>query len=309
MEITKSNEPLKILLTGGSGFLGQNILREIHKDSQNVIIYNLGRTPVSGENVVNIICEDICTFVLDTINEQFDYIIHTLSLSNEAYCKDLGYAHEVNVEFTRRLMEFSITQKKLKKIIYISSIIIYSNNNASPVNVEGELYLHHTNYAFTKGIAEKYVIHYKEKYNLPVVVFRLSNIYGPYQNFKNSPFLVPSKIVQALQEGKIEVFSLLPKRDWIYSEDAAKAIALSIKNAATGVFNLASGEGISVEEIIVEISKQLDVPFSSLNKQTTGLTNFYCDISETMKAFSWKPTTSLHDGIKNTIEYAKATLD
>ncbi len=309
MQNSLKTAKLKILLTGGSGFLGQNIINEINKEQYPYTIYNLGSTEVKSDNVVNITCEDVSNFDLDQITEQFDYIIHTLALSNEAYCKDFAYANAVNVDFTRKLLEFSTRQNNLKKFIYISSIIIYSNANPSPVDENGDLYLHYSNYSFTKGVAEEYVSHYIEKFSLPAVIFRLSNIYGPYQEYTNSPFLVPSKIIQGLTENKIEVFSLVPRRDWIYSEDAATAILSSLKAADTGIFNLGSGKGVSVQDIVSEISNQLAVPYSSLEKPITGPTDFYCDIDKIKTTFSWEPKTSLVEGIQKTIQYIKEGLE
>lgn len=307
MTITQQGRK-KILLTGGSGFVAQNILEVLGEQQYPATIYNLGRTAIHGDDVVNILC-DARTFDFNTITEQFDYIIHTLALSNEAYCKDFSYAEAVNIDFTRRLLSFTKTQNHLKKFIYISTIILYDSSNLAPVTEHGMLYLHHSTYGFTKGIAEYYVNHYREKFGLPAVIFRLSNIYGPYQNHINSPFLVPGKIIQAIKERRIEVFNLSPKRDWIYSKDAATAIVSALDAFATGIFNLGSGEGTSVEELIVEISKELNTPFTSLDKPVSGPSNFYCDISKTKEAFSWKPATRLHDGIKHTVDYFKKKIN
>jgi len=296
-------QPFKILLTGGSGFVGKNIIALIKKDSLPYTLYNLGRTPSVDSSIVNIPCGDITTFNFESLTEEFDYIIHTLALSNEAYCKDFSYANAVNVEFTKKLLAFASTQKNLKKFVHISSIIIYSNTNPTPVSETAPLYLHYSNYAFTKGVAESYVNHYLEKFNLPVIIFRLSNIYGPYQAYENSPFLVPSKIMQGINEKKIEVFSLVPKRDWIYSEDAVSAIIASLKSTHTGIYNLGAGIGSSVEDIISIVAKELAVPYTTLDKPMTGPLDFYCDISKTMEAFSWKPTHTLEEGLKKTISY------
>lgn len=297
----------KILITGGSGFVAQNILDALKEKQYPAIIYNLGRTAIEGDNVVNIPCE-AATFDFGTITEQFDHIVHTLALSNESYCKDFSYAETINIDFTRKLLSFAAKQSHLKKFIYISTIILYANSNTTPVTEDGKLYLHHSTYGFTKGIAEHYVNHYREKFGLPAVIFRLSNIYGPHQKYANSPFLVPGKIVQGLTEGKIEVFNFSPRRDWIYSLDAARAMVQALDAPATGIFNLGRGEATSVKELITEIADNLHVPFSSLNKPTSGPTDFYCDISKTKEAFLWEPTTSLHDGIKYTIDYIKDSL-
>lgn len=295
--------PLKILITGATGFLAKNVIVLLNKDSLPYVVYNLGRTPSADPSVINIPCTDIESFDFSSVVQEFDYIIHTLALSNEAYCKDFSYANAVNVEFTKQLLAFASTQKNLKKFIHISSIIIYSNTNPTPVPETAPLYLHYSNYAFTKGIAEHYATHYLEKYNLPVLIFRLSNIYGPYQTFENSPFLVPSKIMQAINEKKIEVFSLVPKRDWIYSEDAASLIVTSLESPHTGIYNLGSGIGSSVEDIVSVIATELSVPYTTLDKPTTGPLDFYCDMSKTKNDFSWEATHTLEEGLKKTIVY------
>lgn len=298
----------KILITGGSGFVGQNIIHILRKEKPSAKIYNLSRTPLPIEGVSHIPCPDAATFSFDHIDTDFDHIIHTLALSNEAYCKDFKYAQKVNIEFTKNLLEFSLRQKKLKKFIYISSIIIYDNTEAPPVAENAKLYLHYSNYAFTKGIAEYYVNHFREKLGLPAIIFRLSNIYGPYQDFTNSPFLVPSKIIQAITDHKIEVFTLTPKRDWIYSEDAAVAIVKSLDIDFGGIFNLASGKSSSVEEIVGEISAQLGVKYTSLDKPASGPNNFYCDITKITTTLNWHPSVNLKEGIEKTIRYIKDNL-
>lgn len=294
----------KLLITGGNGFVGRNIINYILKNSLNLEIYNCGRSAVNEDAVTNISCEAE-NFDFHSINIEFDYIIHLLALSNNAYCSNFEYAQKINIEFTKKVLEFGRSQKNLKKLIHLSSIITYENTEVPPVRENAKLYLNYNTYSFTKGVAENYVNYYREKLGLPTIIFRLSNIYGPYQKFIDSPFLVPSKIMQGLTEGKIEVASLTPKRDWIYSGDAAEAIVKSLDSEFTGILNLGSGAGSSVSEIIEVIAENLDVPFSSKELPTTGPLNFYCDISAITKILPWKPTTSLNEGLVKTIAYIK----
>lgn len=297
-----------ILITGGSGFVGQNIIHILRKQKPTAKIYNLSRKPLQIEGVYHIPCEDAATFDFSSLNQEFDCIIHTLALSNEAYCKDLSYAEKVNIDFTKKLLAFAVHQRGLKKFIHISSTFLYANDNPSPIVEDSKLYLHYSNYGFTKGVAEYYVNHFREKFGLPATIFRLSNIYGPYQSFIDSPFLVPSKIMQAIAEKKIEVFNLTPRRDWIYSEDAAGAIVRALDVSCEGVYNLASGKAISVEDIIKEIAGELGASYTSLNKPTSGPQDMYCDISRITEVLSWNPTTELKDGIAKTIAYIKENL-
>lgn len=297
----------KILITGGSGFVGQNIIDCLQKKFKKIIIYNLSTTKVNRPGVINII-NDAKKVNFQKINIQFDYIIHALALSNDQYCQNLELAEEININFTHKLLKFIQTQKSLKKFIHISSIILYDNKNRPPVKEDAKLFINYNNYSFTKGVAENYVSYYLNKFKLPIIIFRLSNIYGPHQSAKNSPFLIPSKIQQALEEKEISVFNLTPKRDWIYVVDAAEAIVKALKTHYTGILNLGSGQGTSVKNIIQEIAAQLKVSYRSFDKATTGPLNFYCDIKKTKDILNWEPKTNIKTGIQKTINHLNKNL-
>lgn len=296
----------KVLVTGGSGFVGRNLIERLLKN-KDFSVYNLSRTAVDLPGVVNIPLQQ--DLIIPELGNGFDYIIHTLALSNDRYCGDFDYAESVNIAFTKRIFQFASHQEKLKKIVHISSIILYDNINELPVKENGNLKLDWSNYSFTKGIAEKYAQYFSAKHSLPTIIFRLSNIYGPFQKISNSPFLVPSKIEQAIKQGAITVFNDKPKRDWIYAPDAADAIVKSLDSDFKGLLNLGCGQGISVGELIGEIAKQLNVEFKSENKPMTGPQNFYCDISEIKKAIGWKPVTDIGTGMAKTIEYYKNEIE
>jgi len=290
----------KILITGASGFVGQNVIDVIRATRPELAIYNLSAEKLQQPGIVDIPC-DAQSFDFSQLPTDFDYVVNLLALSNDRYCADLAVAEAINVGFTKGLLNWSKTLPKLKKIVHLSSIIIYDNHNRPPVKEIDRLFLNYTNYSFTKGIADFYADFYRQKLDLPLITFRLSNIYGPHQQFQDSPFLVPSKIVEGLTEGKITVFNLQPKRDWIYAGDAAAAIVRSLDSDLIGIYNLASGKGISVEEIVAEIAEQLGVKYASLEKPTTGPTNFYCDISKLTNELGWRPTTALKEGLTTTI--------
>ncbi len=295
----------KILVTGGSGFVGRNVIQELLESRSDLAIYNYSRTPLSLTGVTDII-GDAGAFQPQELGEmQFDYIIHLLALSNDKYCADFEHAQRINIDFTKAMLEYARSQTHLKKFIHMSSIIVYDSGNVPPVRENGLLNFNYTNYSFTKGVAETYADFYRVKEEVPVIIFRLSNIYGPFQSFKDSPFLVPSKIMDALASKDITVFNTTPKRDWIYAPDAAQAIVRALDVDYTGTLNLASGKSTSVEEIVKEIATPLGVEYSSLGKETTGPLNFYCDISKIREVLGWNPATDLRTGMRETIRYIK----
>lgn len=296
-----------ILITGGSGFIGTNIIEALQRAHPDFAIYNYDAHASRFEGVFNI-KGDALDFRPQDLPQKVDAVIHLLALANEKYCSDLEYAQEVNVGFTRRLLAWAKSNPNLEKFIFMSTILAYDQHAPLPVLEDAKLYPYYTNYSFTKSLAEHYVRHYHEHMELPALIFRLSNIYGPYQQPVNSPFLVPSKIVQALEEGKIEVRNGKPKRDWIYAADAADAVVKALNTTFTGTLNLGSGVGTSVEELMQLIAKQVNVPYTSLDQPTVGPNNFYCDISRIKKELGWEPSTSLEEGLTNTIDYIKGVL-
>lgn len=296
-----------ILITGGSGFIGTNVIQTLRTTHPGITIYNYDGHPSKEDRVKNII-GNAADFKPADLPGEVDTIIHLLALANEKYCSDLEYAQEINVGFTRKLLAWANSKRDFKKFIFMSTILTYDQEASLPVSEDAKLYPHYTNYSFTKSMAEHYVRHYQTHYQLPVIIFRLSNIYGPFQQPINSPFLVPSKIVEALEQNKIEVRSGKPKRDWIYAADAADAVVKALDTTFTGTLNLGSGVGTSVEELMQLISKQVNVPYTSLDQPTVGPNNFYCDISRIKKELCWEPSTSLEEGLTNTIDYIKGVL-
>jgi len=298
-----------ILITGGSGFLGENIIKALKKEYRRITIYNLSSSTVKDKSVINIIKNVKKIKNLDNIKISFDYIIHTLALSHNNYCHDFSEADKVNVNFTKNILELAKKQKSLKKLIYISSVLVYGQSNAIQAKENATLNIFNNNYSFTKGIAEMYVQHYQLNENLPIIIFRASNIYGPGQKYIDSPFLIPSKIYQGITEKKISVLDASPKRDWLYIEDFTEAIIKSLKSKYNGILNIGGEKQISVEEVIYTLSKKLGVPVTYQQKSLNTKKTVYCNINRTKKILSWKPETDIEIGIEKTIKYIKHGKD
>lgn len=297
-----------ILITGGSGFVGENIIKTLKSKYKRAKIYNLSSSPAKDKSVINIIKNAKQIKNLDSLNINFDYIIHALALSHNDYCPDLTETDIINVEFTKKILEFTKKQKKLKKFIYISSVLVYDKNNTPPVKETGKLNILKNNYSFTKGIAELYVQYYQLNHNLPAIIFRTSNIYGPGQKYINSPFLIPSKIYQGIMEKQISVIDPSPTRDWLYIQDFTEAITKSLSSKYNGIINVGGGRQISVRRVASIISDQLKVPVSYKNNQKNDKKIFSCNINKAKSILSWKPKTDIETGIKLTIKYIKTQL-
>lgn len=301
----------KILITGGSGFIGTNLILRLLKSGAKITnVSHIAPKIDFGENVENVI-EDLTKTDFSFLDKQFDCIIHLAALVNARLCKNFDDAYKINVEATSKFFD-AIKQKqdlkKLKKIVFMSSVVVYANDAKVPLREDAKLDINHDNYSYTKGIDEQLCEKFRIEQELPILTFRLSNIYGPYQEWQNNANIVPQAITQAIMKGKIEIWDDKPIRDWVYSEDAVDAIAKSLESELEGIVNLGTGEGKSVGDVVKIISGSMNVKVKVLNKETTGPKKVICDITKLKKGINWKPKHTLKEGLSKTIEYYKGEI-
>jgi len=239
---------------------------------------------------------------LSFIDNSFDTVVHLAAFSNARHCANIVDSIETNVFLTVRLLERS-RLVKIRKFVYMSSIVVYSNDNPIPLREEAKLDYFHDNYSLTKGLAEKNAQYFLKRLGSPVLIFRLSNVYGPYQSWDGPANLVPQICRQALLEDKIEIWSPKPKRDWLFINDAMEAVARAVDSDLTGLMNIGTGVSRSVGDLVNIVSKETGAPVITLDKEVLGPTNICCDISRLKKALNYVPATSLEEGLAETLKY------
>lgn len=290
----------KVLISGASWFIGKSLIKSLYSVNQNIWIWNLWRTEVSWTQFINIDTDDLDLF-------QFDVIVHALALSSDKYCEDFWQADDINIGITKKLIKFCESKPNCR-LVFLSSVVLYDNSNIPPISENDTLNYFYNNYSFTKGVAEEYV-RYKSTKGLKSTIIRLSNIYGPGQLFKNTPFLIPEKIVQWLMENKVVVRNADTMRDWLYIDDAIDAIAkIVFDQDFTGTFNLGSGVWTSAWDIGKIISSVLEVPYINLGLKATGPQNFYSDNSLIRDRLWWLPVTDIRTWLTQTIKYIREHL-
>ena len=179
----------RILITGSSGFIGTNLLKRMEKD---------GLTKSSDLSILAVDMVKPCVDVpyqkadltttdwgfLDTFKPT--HVLHLGALTNHRLCADLGVAMKVNVQATQTLFSKLAALGGVEKIVFPSSIVVYAETAQMPLSEETTpLDYHHNHYSLTKGLCEELCQHFRAKpYNLPILTFRLSNVYGPYQEWR-----------------------------------------------------------------------------------------------------------------------------
>ena len=238
----------KTLLFGGSGFFGPVIL------SKDPNIISVGRTkpPRYCQN------KHIQINDLDELNKldsiEFDKVIFLIGSSNH---HDININIDMGIDFNvyplNKALDY-FSKKNLKKFICFTTILLYDQKKiVIPVDETQEINPFANKYIFSKYLSEQIVKFYQSK--VPSIIVRLSNIYG-YTELRR-PDLIPTIMQDVFEKEKVEIWSNKPKRDFIFTEDAADAVLRLLETDYTGILNLGSGKMSSlklISEIIEDLS-------------------------------------------------------
>lgn len=307
---------MKILITGGAGFIGSHIQDAYLQAGHEVAVLDnfstgnqanlnpgakLFEADIRSEAVDRIIAD----FKPDVINHQAAQMDVRRSVSDPIYdC-------EVNGLGMLRLLEAG-RKNGLKRFIFSSSGgAVYGEQESFPADEN-----HPTNpaspYGITKMLGDKYLAFYHQTYGLPFVSLRYANVYGPRQNPHGEAGVVAIFITRMLK-GAAPVINGdgLQTRDYVFVEDVVAANVLALKDEATGIFNIGTGKETTVVEIYEAIAKALGQPGepqygpAKPGEQRRSVIT----AAKIEKALGWKVKVKLEEGIAKTVEFFQAQSD
>jgi len=293
----------KTLLFGGSGFLGHIFLREYPE----IISAGRNHPSQSGSEIKNthINIPDMDSLhLLDDI--EFDNVIFLVGNSNHHEINSsCMMGMEYNVIPLKKILHY-LKGRKIDKFVCFTSILLYGNEpKGRPVNEQDEIHPYQNEYIFSKYLAEQVVEFYKKE--VPIINIRLCNIYGDTSLIR--PDLVPTLIKDVLTKDNPTVWNMNPKRDFIFTTDAASAIVKLLDTDYTGNINLGSGSMSSIKDIANIIEDISGKKITSLEKNVDGVMEFVADISLLKSLINWEPEHSLRDGFEKTFSAMKENLD
>ena len=239
------------------------------------------------------------------MKNDFKYVIYlgTVSSPKEAELKPQE-TFDSNVTAVQKFLERSINLG-FKKIILLSSVVLYSSGKQGKLGENHDISPYSSIYNYSKYIMETLAEFYNRKYSMPITIFRLSNTYGPYQTTKKVPYLIPNLFRQAIEDKKMEVWNTSPVRDWVFIDDVVKVISNELPLSGGGTFNLGTGQGKSVGDVIKIISSLTGARFLDLHKPVEPPFNVVCDVDKLQKRIKYTPSTTLESGLKSTYNYYK----
>lgn len=297
---------MRILVTGGAGFIGSHLVDDLVEKKREVMVIDdlsTGKKSNLQKSIKKISL--INKSLADAAKEikAADYIYHLAALPRiERSIDDPLGTHEANVEGTLIALELA-KRLKVKRFIYTSSSSVYGIQKHLPLK-ENFSPNPQNPYAYQKLMGEHYCQLYNKLYNLPVIIFRLFNVYGPRMVSKGSYKLVFTKWLEQIKDKKpLSVYGKGDQtRDFTYISDTVNGLisglALSPKKTFE-IFNIGRGKQISVKNLASLFKKS--VAFLPPREYEEKFKE--ADISKIKKMLAWEPVVSIEEGIKRLLNF------
>ncbi len=286
------------LVTGGAGFIGSHLVKELSSFEEVSII-----DVVEPKKKVKFIKHDIRKEFKDFERlGEIKVIFHLAAKKDVAKSmKEPKETIEVNVKGTLNVLE--LARKKDAKVIIASSSAVYGEQK--PPLKEGSPPTPISVYGLTKAINEEQGRAFYENYGLDVICLRYFNVYG------GGDGVIERFLKKAMKGEELRIFGDgKQSRDFIYVKDVVKATIRASKLRGFEIINVGRGEGIKVMEVTSIIEKLVGKVKISFEKEREGdIKESYADVEKAKKLLNWEAKTEIREGIKLTYEHMKKLIN
>ncbi len=306
---------MNILITGGCGFIGKNLVEYlINNTSHNITVidYNVDQKFVDSlyDKSITFLDNDIRSNVLYNFNKTYDVIIHLAASTNvrESF-NNIKEFNDNNINGLYSILEYAVTSN-VKQFIFASSGSVYGENDNYPWNEEDSNLKPISPYAITKLMGEKIGYMYSQLYGIRFISLRLFNVFGP----KLRESLLMSKICDAIKNNsELEIFGDgTQSRDFTYIDNVVHAImsTMEYNKNIYNCFNIGSGQNYHVNDVI-NIMKILTKKDIKIKYSPKALGDVHCSLANINKArelLKYDVRVSFKDGVKKFLDSKKGEI-
>jgi len=309
-------EKAEVLVTGGAGFVGCNLVRRLLDEGARVRVLDdlftgrLENLPSSG---VDFVQGSVCDAALvDRLVADADVVFHAAARNIVVSTRNPREDFETNIGGTLNvLMAAREHRGRVQRVLYTSSTSVYGNPRHLPINEDDPLSLL-TPYAVSKLGGENYCMAFYESYGLPTTAVRYSNVFGPGQDPANPYCGVVAKFIEALFEERAPVIhgDGNQTRDFTYVDDAVSAtlLAATADRALGEVFNVGTGVETRVNELAAILIRITGVDVRPEHRDRRDVDNIrrrVVNIEKTRRALRWVPEVTLERGLERTVAWQR----
>ncbi len=315
---------MRLLVTGGAGFIGSNFIRYMLARYPEMEIYNLDNLTYAGnlENLKGVDQSPNYHFIKGDISDSeaveevfavgIDALVNFAAESHvDRSIKDPGIFLQTNVQGTRTLLDAALKRTggggaTTVGFLQVSTDEVYGSLGPDgPAFKENDLLLPSSPYSASKAGADLLVLAYFKTYGLPVAITRCSNNYGPYQ-FPEK--LIPLMITNALEDKPLPVYGDgLNVRDWLHVDDHCRALEMVLLKGRPGeIYNIGGhGERTNLD-VVHLLLEHLGRPENLIKyvKDRPGHDRRYAiDPAKITKELGWSPRFTFEEGLKQTMDW------
>jgi dTDP-glucose 4,6-dehydratase len=314
---------LKILVTGGAGFIGSNFIRYFLRTCPDGAVVNLDKLTYAGnlDNLSDLqshpgyqfILGDICDadVVRDILAQHLDAVVHFAAETHvDRSIADASEFIRTNVQGTCTLLEAS-RRAKLPRFLHVSTDEVYGTLAPGESAHEHSSLLPNSPYAASKAASDLLVRSFWQTYRFPALLTRSSNNYGPYQ-FPEKFF--PLMITNALEGKPLPVYGDgLNERDWIFVEDHCRGLDRVLRAGRPGeIYNIGCGHGVTNLSVVRRLLQILHKPEDQIKfvEDRPGHDRRYAlDCRKIRKELDWEPAVTFEEGLQRTVEWYSTHTD
>jgi len=314
---------LKLLVTGGAGFIGSNFVRHFltaHPDSSIVALDKLtyagnldNLSEVESFASYRFVRGDVgdSDLVDGLLSEGVDAIVHFAAESHvDRSIADARDFIQTNVQGSFVLLD-AARRRRVPRFIQVSTDEVYGSLAAGEKATEQTSLAPNSPYAASKAAADLVVRSFWQTYRYPAIITRCSNNYGPYQ-FPEK--LMPLMIANALEDRKLPVYGDgMNERDWIFVDDHCRALDCVLASGRPGeVYNIGGGEPVPnleiVRRLLRKVGKSEDLIEFVIDRPGHDR-RYALDTGKIARELGWSPSVSLDEGLRRTIEWYRGHPD
>ncbi len=286
-----------ILVTGGAGFIGSNLVDKLVGNEETIVIDNLSTGNIKNVN------KNAKFYEKDIRNEigieKVDIVYHLAAQINvRTSLKNPKFDAENNIIGIINILEY-MRKNDIEKIIFSSSGgAVYGEPKELPIK-EGHPLQPTSPYGMSKYASEEYIKLYNRLYGIKYAILRFSNVYGPRQDPKGEAGVISIFLNNKIKNKKSVIFGGSQTRDFVYVGDVVNALVKA--KDWEGIYNIGYGKETSILELYNKISKITEnMDEAEIKDPIKGeVLRTYLDINKA-KEKGWEPKVDLEEGIQKT---------